>query len=104
MKTKEEILSHYTGYSEKELKDRNTEPLIQPYDCFLAMEEYANQDQWISVEDSDNRPIVGEDVQCGHDTAKWVCTGSMDYRGNYSDDEGQLSPTHWQPLPKAPSK
>ena len=33
------ILSKITGYTVAELKERNTEPLIQPFDCLLAMEQ-----------------------------------------------------------------
>jgi len=32
-----EILSEITGYTATELADRQTEPLLQPYDCLLAM-------------------------------------------------------------------
>tara|TARA_R110000796_G_scaffold51740_1_gene122102 strand:- start:1979 stop:2221 length:243 start_codon:yes stop_codon:yes gene_type:complete len=31
------ILAEISGYTEQELTDRHTEPLIQPYDCLLAM-------------------------------------------------------------------
>ena len=33
------ILSEISGYTEQELTDRHTEPLIQPYDCILAMSQ-----------------------------------------------------------------
>ena len=33
------ILSEISGYTEQELTDRHTEPLIQPYDCLLAMSQ-----------------------------------------------------------------
>ena len=31
------ILAEISGYTEQELTDRHTEPLIQTYDCLLAM-------------------------------------------------------------------
>jgi hypothetical protein len=33
------ILAEISGYTEQELTDRHTEPLIQPYDCLLAMSQ-----------------------------------------------------------------
>jgi hypothetical protein len=33
------ILAEISGYTEQELTDRRTEPLIQPYDCLLAMSQ-----------------------------------------------------------------
>ena len=36
------ILAKISGYTEQELTDRHTEPLIQPYDCILAMSQALN--------------------------------------------------------------
>ena len=41
MKKEEEILSKITGYSIQELHERLTEPILQPYDCLMAMIEFA---------------------------------------------------------------
>lgn len=38
-----EILSEATGYSVTELKGRQSEPLLQPFDCLLAMEKALEQ-------------------------------------------------------------
>ena len=43
MKKEEEILSRITGYSIQELHERLTEPILQPYDCLMAMIEFAEQ-------------------------------------------------------------
>jgi len=43
MKKEEEILSKITGYSVQELHERLTEPILQPYDCLMAMIEFAEQ-------------------------------------------------------------
>lgn len=43
MKTKEEILSELSGYDISELIERQSKPLIQPFDCFLAMDECWNE-------------------------------------------------------------
>ena len=43
MKKEEEILSRITGYSIQELYERLTEPILQPYDCLMAMIEFAEQ-------------------------------------------------------------
>ena len=43
MKKEEEILSKITGYSIQELHERLTEPILQPYDCLMAMIEFAEQ-------------------------------------------------------------
>ena len=43
MKTFEEILSYHTGYSVDELKERQTEPLLQFYDVILAYKEWEQQ-------------------------------------------------------------
>jgi hypothetical protein len=44
MKRFNKILSEISGYTVKELTDRNTEPLIQPFDCLLAMQRVKNND------------------------------------------------------------
>ena len=36
------ILSNISGYSVKELKERNTDPIIQPEDCLEAMKKAIN--------------------------------------------------------------
>ena len=36
------ILAEISGYDEQELKDRQTEILIQPFDCLLAMNQALN--------------------------------------------------------------
>lgn len=36
------ILAEISGYTEKELTDRHAEPLVQPYDCLLAMSQALN--------------------------------------------------------------
>lgn len=41
MKKEEEILSKYSGYEVQELHERLTSPIIQPYDCFMSMIEFA---------------------------------------------------------------
>ena len=40
-KAEEKVLSKYSGYSIEELHERLTDPIIQPYDCFMAMIEFA---------------------------------------------------------------
>lgn len=37
-----QILSDISGYSVEELTERNTDPIIQPYDCLKAMEQAIN--------------------------------------------------------------
>tara|TARA_Y100000361_G_C11051356_1_gene285382 strand:- start:231 stop:542 length:312 start_codon:yes stop_codon:yes gene_type:complete len=36
------ILSNISGYSVEELTERNTDPIIQPFDCLEAMKEAIN--------------------------------------------------------------
>jgi len=40
MSRAEKILSEISGYESPELKERQTEPIIQPYDCLEAMHQY----------------------------------------------------------------
>ena len=41
MKTNEEILAEISGYTVAELKERQTEAIIQPVDCLSAMQRVA---------------------------------------------------------------
>jgi hypothetical protein len=41
MDSKIKTLSQITGYTEPELQQRETEPIIQPYDCLQAMNDHA---------------------------------------------------------------
>jgi hypothetical protein len=72
-----------------------------------VMEEYANQDKWISV--TDELPEIGEYVTC-HNTEGCISTGRLLNNGFtmfFADGEqlaGELSVTHWQKLPNPPKQ
>ncbi|MEB3213768.1 MAG: hypothetical protein VKL39_20640 [Leptolyngbyaceae bacterium] len=51
MKEFEEILSYHTGYSVEELKERQSEPLLQPYDVLLAKKEWEQQVKLFAIPD-----------------------------------------------------
>ena len=69
MKKEEEILSRITGYSIQELHERLTEPILQPYDCLMAMDEYAQQQVNIL-----NIPAVSNNkvAVCPHKHIMWI--------------------------------
>lgn len=55
---------------------------------------------WVAI--TEKLPIVGEWVLCGHNKDKWVDRGAMDAKGNFSNDECGIYPTHWAELPEPP--
>ncbi len=60
-----EILSEITGYTVTELADRQTEPLLQPYDCLLAMSKSLTIPDVVS---SKNKP----EIQQAHTALKAI--------------------------------
>lgn len=70
MKKEEEILSRITGYSVHELHERLTEPILQPYDCLMAMIEFAQQ----QVKNLNIPAVVGRSEQlfCGRNVTTCI--------------------------------
>lgn len=104
MKSKEEILIECCNQNNI-YGSIQTEAIYKS--CLDAMEEYANQDKWISVEKE--MPSMDEVVIGTHSTDKWVTNvywNGISWFNEFEDIEYSVPcyPTHWQPLPKAPQK
>lgn len=121
-KTAKEILSDISGYSVDELKDRCSEPLIQPYDAELVAVSFAAQEveeatKWVSVEE--RLPEMIEKLNYTRNVHAWcdnklmimcLCKIKSKYLWancyNDPDGDGELDDkyevTHWQPLPTPP--
>ncbi len=103
MKTKEEILDKHL--SEKGICCNREDGYIDDYGVYsvieTAMEEYANQDKWISVEDS--LPDEGLDVLCiSEEGCMSIEKRRYGKKEIYCDQTDSGYATHWQPLPNPP--
>ncbi len=60
-----------------------------------------NESGWISVEDKDKLPEIGEWVLTGHVKDDWVDRAELSMHG-WDNGECEIYPTHHKPLPKPP--
>lgn len=73
-----------------------------------AVEEYINQDKWISVDE--RLPTIHQLVLCANLKHEWVVSGELggnglwynQFQDKYSDPH--IIVTHWQPLPSPPKQ
>ena len=110
MKTAEEILENYEGKSPSSdghgWVDMDSGGSWYYEDNVLsAMTEYANQDKWISVEDSlpkENIDVLVHDATC----LQYIATYTGEDYIFYCEDMQEFikTITHWQPLPNPPTK
>lgn len=80
---------------------------INCYDAFLYGVEFAEDNQWISVED--DLPCSHPELLHGNDTTKYVLVldngyPNVKYMGKLSNDKWHwlftANVTHWMPIPK----
>jgi len=104
MKSRVEILQELDPFNRTD-QDK-IQPLIPIRVCYQAMEAYASQSRWISVETPPTDEQIGTDFNIGNINDEWISIGYLAQDGNWYnsyDHEMPCYPTHYQHIQSLPT-